>query len=123
MCMRSAIVWSVTVVIGALVPHLIHADELDYARDIKPLLAAHCAKCHGPEKQENGLRVDAGSLAVRGGDSGAAIVPGKPAASLLIQAVKGEGDASKMPPEDEPQLSSDQISLLVKWIEAGAQFP
>ena len=107
----------------ALAARTASADEMDYARDVKPILAQHCAKCHGPDKQENGLRVDAASLALRGGDGGAAIVPEKPAESLLIKAIQGADDVSKMPPEDEPQLSAEQIALLVKWVETGAKYP
>ncbi len=98
-------------------------QDPDYGRDIKPLLAKHCAKCHGPDKQENGLRLDAAALAIRGGDSGAAVAPGKPAESLLIKAIQGADDVSKMPPEDEPPLAAEQIALLVKWVESGAKHP
>ena len=98
-------------------------QEPDYARDIKPLLAAHCAKCHGPDKQENGLRLDAASMAIRGGDSGSAVVPGKPAESLLVKAIQGSDELSKMPPEDEPQLTAEQIDLLLKWVAGGAKHP
>ncbi len=99
------------------------AEEIDFVRDIKPLLAAHCTKCHGPEKQENGLRLDAGTAVTRGGDSGALFVAGKPDASLLIQAVTGKSDViSKMPLKGEP-LTDSQIALLKQWIAAGANIP
>ena len=100
------------------------AVEIDFVRDIKPLFAAHCIKCHGPAKQENGLRLDAGQAVARGGDSGAALVAGKPDKSLLIKAVTGASDdVSKMPPEGQPPLSEAQISLLKRWIAAGASIP
>jgi mono/diheme cytochrome c family protein len=99
------------------------AEEVDYARDIKPILAARCAKCHGPDKQENGLRLDAAALALRGGDGGPAVVPGKPAESLLVKAIQRADEVSPMPPEDESQLSAEQIELLVKWVESGAKYP
>jgi mono/diheme cytochrome c family protein len=99
------------------------AEEIDFVRDIKPLFALHCTKCHGPEKQENGLRLDAGAGVARGGDSGAAFVANKPDESLLIQAVTGKSDViSKMPPKGEP-LSAAQIDLLRRWIAAGASIP
>ena len=76
------------------------ADDIDYLRDIKPLLTQQCGKCHGPTKQENGLRLDTTASGLRGGDAGAAITPGKSAESLLIKAVTGKSDTiSKMPPE------------------------
>jgi mono/diheme cytochrome c family protein len=99
------------------------ADEIDFLRDIKPLLAAHCTKCHGPAKQENGLRLDAGAAIARGGDSGPPFVAGKPDESLLILAVTGKSDViSKMPSKGEP-LSDAQLDLLKRWIAAGADIP
>ena len=99
------------------------AAEMDFVRDVKPLLAAHCTRCHGPAKQENGLRLDAGVTLLKGGDSGVAVVAGKPEESLLILAVTGKSDAiSKMPPEGEP-LTAEQIDLLRRWIAAGAKAP
>ena len=98
-------------------------SEIDFLRDIKPLLAERCTKCHGPAKQENGLRLDAGQGVARGGDNGPPIVAGKPDESLLIQAVTGKSDViSKMPPKGEP-LSGEQIELLRRWIAAGANVP
>jgi mono/diheme cytochrome c family protein len=97
--------------------------EVDYLREIKPILVAKCIKCHGPQKHENGLRLDAGPAILRGGDTGPAIVPGKAADSLLIQAVTGTTDlVSKMPSEGEP-LSDVQIALLRRWIDSGAKAP
>src|SRR5687767_13307569 len=79
------------------------AAEVDFVREIKPLLAAHCTKCHGPSKQENGLRLDAGASVMKGGDNGVPVVAGKPDESLLILAVTGKSDViSQMPSEGEP---------------------
>src|SRR5947207_2678563 len=99
------------------------ADEIDYLRDIKPLLAQQCGKCHGPRKQENGLRLDTTASALRGGDGGGAVTPGKSAESLLIKAITGKSDTiSKMPPEG-PGLTEAQVALLAKWIDEGAKAP
>jgi mono/diheme cytochrome c family protein len=101
----------------------VSAAELDFLRDIKPLLAERCAKCHGPAKQENGLRLDAGQGVVRGGDNGPPIVASKPDESLLVLAVTGKSDViSKMPPKGEP-LTAEEIDLLRRWIAAGAKVP
>jgi mono/diheme cytochrome c family protein len=121
--MKSVVSIALTLFVGSLLAASAAGQDIDYVRDVKPLLARHCAKCHGPDKQENGLRVDAASLALRGGDGGAAIIKGKPAESLLIRAVKGDDELSQMPPEDEPQLSAEQVAVLVKWVEAGAMHP
>jgi mono/diheme cytochrome c family protein len=99
------------------------AGEVDFARDVKPILAAHCIKCHGPQKQENGLRMDLGAALLRGGDSGSPVVAGKPEDSLLILAVTGKSDTiSKMPSKGDP-LTDGQIAVLRRWIAAGAKVP
>jgi mono/diheme cytochrome c family protein len=99
------------------------ADDVDYLRDIKPLLTQQCGKCHGPAKQENGLRLDTTASALLGGDAGPAIVAGKSAESPLIKAVTGKSDTiSKMPPEGSG-LTEAQIALLSKWIDEGAKAP
>src|SRR6188474_615974 len=61
--------------------------KIDFDADIKPILAAHCVKCHGPAKQKGGLRLDTREQALGGGNSGAVIAPGKSAESKLIHAV------------------------------------
>jgi hypothetical protein len=64
---------------------LLSAEELvNYALHIKPLLADRCFACHGALKQNSGLRLDSGPLILAGSDSGAVVVPGKPAESLLM---------------------------------------
>ncbi|MEX0714065.1 MAG: DUF1549 domain-containing protein, partial [Pirellulales bacterium] len=95
---------------------------VDYRQDIQPILAENCYRCHGPDEQESGLRLDRRSGVLEGGYSGAAVVPGKSGESLLIAAVTGTGDASKMPPEGEP-LSAKEIRLLKAWIDQGAAAP
>ncbi|MFO1041130.1 MAG: PSD1 and planctomycete cytochrome C domain-containing protein [Planctomycetaceae bacterium] len=98
------------------------APKVDYSRQIKPLLAKHCQQCHGPQKQQSGLRIDSGRGLLDGGDSGPAVIPKDIAKSLLIHAVTGAEGASKMPPEG-PGLSAAEIQLLKDWIASGASFP
>ena len=94
----------------------------DFVKDIQPLFVAHCYQCHGPERQEAGFRLDHKASALNGGDLGVAIVPGKGAESLLIQAVKGLKAKLKMPRKGEP-LSAADIDKLTAWIDAGAVWP
>jgi mono/diheme cytochrome c family protein len=87
---------------------------------IRPVLAEHCYKCHGSEKQKSGLRLDSRAAILKGGESGSAIVPGKARASLMILAVN-HGEELKMPPKEK--LSPAQIADLTKWVEMGAPWP
>ncbi|MEC7978822.1 MAG: DUF1549 domain-containing protein, partial [Planctomycetota bacterium] len=96
-------------------------QEAFFENKIRPLLAQKCAECHGVEKQESDFRVDNRASIFAGGASGLkAIVPGKPAESLLMIAVMGEGDYS-MPPETP--LSAVEIRQLREWILRGAYWP
>ncbi|MGV2339869.1 MAG UNVERIFIED_CONTAM: hypothetical protein LVR18_39715 [Planctomycetaceae bacterium] len=95
-------------------------DEVDYVREIQPLLARHCYECHGPDTQEGRLRLDRHSSLLRGGDSGEpAIIPTKPELSHLLRLVRGEEAGKRMPPEPADRLSTDQIRLLERWIAGG----
>src|SRR3569623_1479917 len=72
-----------------LVGNMFGADEIDYLKDIKPLLSRRCSACHGALKQESKLRLDTAAAIRQGGEQGAAIVPGQSKESLLIKAVAG----------------------------------
>jgi len=99
------------------------ADEISFARDIQPILTAHCIECHGAKKQENGLRLDHGAAILRGGDSGPAVIAGKSQDTLLMQALLGTSETvSRMPLKKEP-LGDDQIATIRRWIDAGAKVP
>src|SRR5438309_1607678 len=69
-----------------------------FEQQVRPVLIQSCSKCHGEAKQEGGLRLDSRAAAIKGGDSGAVIEPGKPEDSLLVEAIRYEGDI-KMPPK------------------------
>jgi mono/diheme cytochrome c family protein len=70
---------------------------VDYPTQIKPIFTARCLACHGALKQESGLRLDTGANTRAGGDSGAAVVPGNVADSLLIQRVSATDVSERMP--------------------------
>ena len=99
------------------------AAAVDFERDVRPILAASCFKCHGPDKQESGLRLDTPQGIITGGYSGSAVSAGKSAESLIIKAITGADDASQMPPEGEKPLAAEQIALVTRWIDAGAKMP
>ncbi len=98
------------------------ADEVDFSNQIQPILARKCYACHGPDKQEGGLRFDDRKTAVAPADSGkAAIVPGKANDSELLARVESEEEGIRMPPEGK-RLTTSEVALLKQWIDTGAEF-
>jgi len=96
--------------------------EIEFARDVQPIFSKACLSCHGPDKQEAGFRLDRSDLAMLGGDSGKAILPGKSEQSRLIHYVAASDPDKVMPPEG-PRLSQAEIETLRKWIDSGAVWP
>lgn len=96
---------------------------IDFVKDVQPILASRCYECHGEKKQKAELRWDVKSIALKGGDHGAPITPGKSAESLLIQLVAGlKGANMRMPAKGDP-LTPEQIGILRAWIDQGAVWP
>jgi hypothetical protein len=100
------------------------ALAVDYARDVKPVLAARCTSCHGTIRRKAGLRLDTAAMIRRGGDSGPAIEPGQSEQSLLIERVTAADVSERMPPEsDGVALSPAEVATLRAWIDQGAHAP
>ena len=93
--------------------------EQHFEKAIRPLLLRECAKCHGDRRNRGNLRLDSREAILKGGDSGPAVVPGKPDESLLMEAVRHE--SFEMPPEKT--LSRAEIESLEIWIRDGAVWP
>ncbi|NBP24296.1 MAG: DUF1549 domain-containing protein, partial [Proteobacteria bacterium] len=95
-----------------------------FEQRIRPVLVEHCHECHSAsaKKVQGGLRMDSRADLIAGGDSGPALVPGKPEASLLIRAVNHADAESAMPPK-RPQLSRQTRQDLEHWVAAGAPWP
>ncbi len=93
-----------------------------FEKQVRPLLAARCYACHSGQVKAPlaGLRLDSRAAALRGGDLGLVIVPGKPAESRLLKAVRGEL-TMRMPPTG--RLADAEIAAIEKWIEMGAPWP
>jgi mono/diheme cytochrome c family protein len=109
-------------VAGALAPAFAVAAP-DFVRDVRPIFEAHCIKCHGPEKQKSGYRLDVKAIALSGGDSGTPnIVPGLGATSPLVKFIAGEVEDMRMPPKGEA-LAPAEIATLKAWIDSGAAWP
>ncbi len=99
------------------------AEEVDYVRDIKPILQKRCVTCHGPLRQKGQLRLDTAAMALQDGESGPAIVPGNSDESYLFERITEQPD-SRMPPSDEgAALKPDQIASIKAWIDQGAKAP
>ncbi|MBX3422675.1 MAG: PSD1 domain-containing protein [Pirellulaceae bacterium] len=90
-----------------------------FEREIRPVLIQQCTGCHGPSKQESRLRLDSLEGVLAGGDSGPAIVVGKPQASLLVEALHHR--SLGMPPTGK--LPDKTIVQFERWIAAGAAWP
>ena len=100
------------------------SQQIDFVKQIQPILRGRCHECHGPDSQEAGLRLDFRKAAFEGGDNGKVIVPGKSGESLLYRTVLGEDEDSKMPPPDENKpLTRDEVALIRSWIDQGANWP
>lgn len=100
------------------------SDQIEFfEKKIRPVLADHCYKCHsaGAERIKGGLLLDSREGWMKGGDSGPALVPGKPAESLLIKAVRYTDQDLQMPPKEK--LSDQQIKDFESWVSMGAPDP
>jgi mono/diheme cytochrome c family protein len=95
---------------------------VDFARDVKPIFDSACVKCHGKGKDKGGFSLETRELFFKGGDSGAPVVSGKSAQSLLIELVSGL-DPEKVMPAKGSKLKPEQVSLLRAWIDQGAVWP
>lgn len=95
-----------------------------FEKRIRPLLVKRCLKCHGAKDAQGGLRLDSRAGWKAGGESGPAIVPGKPNQSLLVQAIRPDDDLLQMPPDDEGRpLTAREIADVVAWVRSGAPDP
>ena len=100
-------------------------DKVDFNLHIKPILETSCMSCHGPEKPKGRLRLDTRSGAIKGGDNGPSLVPGKADQSPLYKsAILPADDENLMPPKTKGgPLPKDKTELLRRWIEQGADWP
>ena len=96
-------------------------EQIDFFEvKIRPVLAAKCMECHGPDAQESGLRVDTREFLLKGSEKYPVVVNGDPAASVLMTAIKQETDL-QMPPDEK--LTEQQISDFQRWIKMGMPWP
>ncbi len=101
------------------------AAQLEFfEKEVRPVLADHCYKCHGEKKQKSGLRLDSREFILKGGELGPVVVPGKPEASRLILSINHvkAPDVYAMPGEDE-KLPPKAITALTEWVRQGLPWP
>jgi cytochrome c553 len=118
----------VSAVSAATAADTISTDELEFfEKKVRPILAESCYKCHSVEegKSRGGLTLDTREGVMKGGEGGAALVPGDAEKSLLIQAVRYEDKDTQMPPNKDggKKLSDAQIAVLTEWVKMGAPDP
>lgn len=107
----------------AALPATAAESKVDFAKDILPIFEKQCVKCHGPEKQKGGLRLDTRDAAMKGGKGGKSILAGDAAKSDLYRRVTlPKSDDDRMPTEGEP-LPKAQAELIKNWINQGANWP
>ncbi|MDG1894484.1 MAG: PSD1 and planctomycete cytochrome C domain-containing protein [Fuerstiella sp.] len=104
----------------------VKATEIEFNRDVRPILSNHCFTCHGPDTatREAGLRLDSRDAALKEADSGkSAIVPGNVDASEVYRRIMSDDPDVRMPPVGGPkQLDDKQMAILKAWIEQGAEY-
>ncbi len=98
-------------------------DQLHtFESKVRPLLAENCYSCHGPQKQNNGLRLDSRPALLRGSDYGPVVEAGKPAASKLIKAINHAEGVEAMPKKAN-KLPPEAIATLTEWVQQGMPWP
>src|SRR5262249_1235438 len=110
------------------VPMPKNVQQVDFVRQIKPLLERSWVACHRGEKPRGLFRVDSRDGLLRGGASGvAAVVPGHSEKSPLIDYVSGQVPELEMPPravrDRFPALTTDEVGLLRAWVDQDAEWP
>lgn len=95
-------------------------EEIDFEKQVAPILIQNCLQCHNPAKARAGLDLSTHELALKGSDAGEVLIPGKPEESLLIK----RADDGSMPPEtDGRRLTAEEVAVLTAWVKGGAKWP
>jgi len=97
------------------------ATPINFHKDVVPILANRCVKCHASGNRKGGLSMDTRAKLLEGGDSGPAVVVGKSGESLLVELVSG-ADPDRIMPNQGPRLTADQIAKLEAWINQGMEW-
>jgi hypothetical protein len=125
-----AVIFALAIALGsAMAPSPASAagpKRINYSRDIRPILSNTCYKCHGPDENQRkaGLRLDTKQGAYAKLESGdVAVVPGASAKSAVWQRLTAKDPDVRMPPADSGKtIAPEQIELIKRWIDEGAEF-
>src|SRR5436190_7489779 len=98
------------------------APKANYSQ-VRAIFVQHCLSCHDSKEQEGSLILESYQSLLKGGDSGAVIVPGKAAESLLVQQIEHAKKPFMPPPKKGDSLSPQEIAMIRAWIDAGAPAP
>src|SRR5882762_449279 len=122
--LAAAVIFTAAASLIAAESKLSPSDLEFFEGKIRPIFVENCYKCHseGAEKVKGGLLLDTREAALKGGNTGPAVVPGNAEKSLLIQAVRYKDKDLQMPPNDK-KLADSQIADLEAWIRMGAPDP
>lgn len=96
--------------------------KIDFWRDIDPIFKKSCYECHDGKEQKGDLRMDSRAALLKGGKDGPGFIVGDGRKSAIVMRSLGEGDDPRMP-KKKPPLSDNQIELIKRWIDQGAEWP
>ena len=96
------------------------ALDVEYQREVKPILTKYCVGCHNEKDNESEVQLQSFANIIKGGPKGAIILPNDPTQSSMLKVMLGTKEP-KMPPEDSPQPNAVEIAVIQKWIEQGAK--
>ncbi len=99
-----------------------YSSDLDFEKEVWPILEIHCMECHGEKQTYSNLRLDSSAAIRRGGELGEVLVPGDPESSEIYRrSALPPDDLDFMPVDNEP-LNEEELERLRNWIAAGADF-
>ena len=94
-------------------------SDVEYQRDVKPILTKYCVGCHNEKENESEVQLQTLANIRRGGPKGAVVVAAEAGESSLLKVMQGLQEP-KMPPEEFPQPTAAEVLIVQKWIELGA---
>ena len=123
-CSRFAVAQAIMLAMMLVLPfsHDAFADEVDFEKEIWPILQTRCVDCHNGDLDEGQLRLDAKAAFAKGGVSGDLLATTKSKLPLLLARILGKGDLPQMPLDEDP-LGADEIKKIESWLDAGAKWP